>query len=302
MRVVIALGGNALLRRGEAMTAANQRHNIKLAATAIAQVIVAGHEVVVTHGNGPQVGLMALQDMAYEHDLASPLDVLGAESEGMIGYVIEQELGNMLPDEADIAVLLTQIEVDPADPAFRTPTKPIGPQYSRKEADELTSSRGWAMIPDGAHFRRAVPSPAPRRILETGVVRLLVEHDVTVICAGGGGIPVVRRGDGSYAGLEAVIDKDHASRLLANELHAQALLLLTDIDGVYLGWGTAQQRRLQRVTPGELATYSFAEGSMAPKVKAAIDFVTAGGDFAAIGRLEDALAMLDHRAGTIIEA
>jgi carbamate kinase len=302
MRVVIALGGNALLRRGEAMTAENQRHNIKLAATAIAQVIAAGHEVVVTHGNGPQVGLMALQDLAYDRDLASPLDVLGAESEGMIGYVIEQELGNMLPDEADIAVLLTQIEVDLADPAFRMPTKPIGPQYSRKEANELTSQRGWAMIPDGAHFRRAVPSPAPRRILETGVVRLLVEHGVTVICAGGGGIPVVRRKDGSYAGLEAVIDKDHASRLLANNLGAQALLLLTDIDGVYLGWGTAQRRRLQQVTPGELAAYSFAAGSMAPKVMAAVDFVTAGGDFAVIGRLEDALAMLDHRAGTVIEA
>lgn len=302
MRVVIALGGNALLRRGEAMTAENQRHNVKLAATAIAQVIDSGHEVVITHGNGPQVGLMALQDLAYNRDLASPLDVLGAESEGMIGYIIEQELGNLLPDERDIAVLLTQIEVDPADTAFRMPTKPIGLQYSRKEADELISSRGWAMIQDGTHFRRAVPSPAPQRVLEAGVIRLLAEHDVIVVCAGGGGIPVVRKKDGSFAGIEAVIDKDHASRLLANDLHAHALLLLTDIDGVYLGWGTAQSKRLARVALGELTSYSFAEGSMAPKVRAACDFVAAGGNFAAIGRLEDALALLNRRAGTIIEA
>jgi carbamate kinase len=302
MRVVIALGGNALLRRAEAMTAENQRRNVKLAATSIAQVIAAGHEVVVTHGNGPQVGLMALQDFAYDRDLASPLDVLGAESEGMIGYIIEQELGNLLPEQQDIAVLLTQIEVDPEDPAFVMPAKPIGPQYSQKEAGELISSRGWAMISDGAHFRRAVPSPSPLRILEAGVIGLLVEHDVIVICAGGGGIPVVRRKDDSFAGIEAVIDKDHASRLLANDLHADALLMLTDVDGVYLGWGTAQSKRLQRAMPDELAAYSFAAGSMAPKVKAARDFVIEGGDFAAIGRIEDALAMLDRRAGTIIEA
>jgi carbamate kinase len=302
MRVVIALGGNALIRRGEQMTSENQRHNVKRAAAAIAQVIKAGHEAIITHGNGPQVGLMALQDEAYDKALASPLDVLGAETVGMIGYMIEQELGNVLQDKREIAVLLTQIEVDPADPAFLIPTKPIGPVYSKKEAEALAASRGWAVVPDGSHFRRAVPSPQPKRILEAGVVRLLVEHHVIVICLGGGGVPVIRGKDGNYTGVEAIIDKDHASRLLANDLHANALLMLTDIDGVYLGWGTAQRKRLQQATPAELRSYDFASGSMGPKVQAAADFVSAGGDFAGIGRLEDALEILNHHAGTIIEA
>jgi carbamate kinase len=302
MRVVIALGGNALIRRGEQMTSENQRHNVKRAAAAIAQVIKAGHEVIVTHGNGPQVGLMALQDEAYDKALASPLDVLGAETVGMIGYMIEQELGNVLPDESKIAVLLTQIEVDPTDPAFLKPTKPIGPVYSRKEAETLSASRGWAIMPDGSHFRRAVSSPQPKRILEVGVIKLLVDHHVTVICLGGGGVPVIRSKDGNYTGVEAIIDKDHASRLLANDLHANALLMLTDIDGVYLGWGTAQRKRLQQVTPADVKDYTFASGSMGPKVQAAADFVSAGGDFAGIGRLEDALEVLNHHAGTIIEA
>jgi carbamate kinase len=302
MRVVIALGGNALIRRGEQMTSENQRHNVKRAAAAIAQVIEAGHEVIVTHGNGPQVGLMALQDEAYDKALASPLDVLGAETVGMIGYMIEQELGNVLPDRSEIAVLLTQIEVDPADPAFQKPTKPIGPIYSKKEAEKLSAARGWTIMPDGSHFRRVVPSPQPKRILEAGVIRLLVEHHVTVICVGGGGVPVIRGKDGHYSGIEAIIDKDHASRLLGNDLHANALLMLTDIDGVYLGWGTAQRKRLQQVTPAELKGYAFASGSMGPKVQAAADFVSAGGDFAGIGRLEDALDILNHRAGTIVEA
>jgi carbamate kinase len=302
MRVVIALGGNALIRRGEPMTIENQRHNVKRAATAIGQVVAAGHQVIVTHGNGPQVGLMALQDAAHDSTLASPLDVLGAETEGMIGYLIEQELGNVLPNERDIAVLLTQIEVDVADPAFQMPSKPVGPIYSKKEAETLSASHGWTIMPDGAHFRRSVPSPQPKRILETGVIRLLVEHDVIVICTGGGGIPVIRRRDDSYHGVEAVIDKDHASRLLANELHAHALLMLTDVDGVYLGWGTAQRKRLQQSTPADMMAYSFPVGSMGPKVQAASDFISNGGEFAGIGRLEDALDILNHRAGTIIEA
>jgi carbamate kinase len=302
MRVVIALGGNALIRRGEQMTSENQRHNVKRAAAAIAQVIKAGHEVIITHGNGPQVGLMALQDEAYDKALASPLDVLGAETVGMIGYMIEQELGNALHDESEIAVLLTQIEVDLADPAFLKPTKPIGPIYSKKEAEALSVSKGWTIVPDGSHFRRAVPSPQPKRILEVGVIKLLVDHHVTVICLGGGGVPVIRSKDGNYTGVEAIIDKDHASRLLGTDLHANALLMLTDIDGVYLGWGTAQRKRLQQVTPAELRNYDFASGSMGPKVQAAADFVSADGDFAGIGRLEDALEILNHHAGTIIEA
>jgi len=240
--------------------------------------------------------------MAYDQALASPVDVLGAETEGMIGYLIEQELGNVISAPNRIATLLTQVEVDASDPAFRKPSKPIGPLYGSKEATALAEKHGWVMVPDGSHFRRAVPSPQPKRILEIGVIRLLIEHDVTVICTGGGGIPVVKRKDGSYAGVEAVIDKDHASGLLAREIDADALLMLTDVDGVYLGWGTAQQRRLESVKPGELMSYAFAAGSMGPKARAAADFVSGGGKMAGIGRLEDALGILNRSAGTHIVA
>jgi len=300
MRVVIALGGNALLKRGETMTTEHQRENVKSAVAAIAKVIEAGHEVIVTHGDGPQIGLLALQETAYDQALASPLDVLGAKAEGMIGYIIEQELDNLLAAEHDIAVLLTQIEVDPEDPAFKTPTKPIGPQYTKQAADLIAAAKGWSMIADGNSFRRVVASPAPVRILESAVIELLVGHGVIVICAGGGGIPVIRKDDDSFVGVEAVIDKDHASRLLANSLHADALLMLTDTDGVYLDWGTPQAKRLELTSPRELAVYTFAEGSMAPKIKAACDFLSGGGKFAGIGRPEDALAITERRAGTII--
>ncbi|MFN0194752.1 MAG: carbamate kinase [Aestuariivirga sp.] len=301
MRVVVALGGNAILKRGEPMTAENQRSNVRRAAASIAQVIKAGHDVIVTHGNGPQIGLMALQDLAHDQALASPADVLGAETEGMLGYLIAQELGNALPAAKAIAALLTQIEVDVADPAFQNPTKPIGPLYGTVEATALTARHGWVMVPDGAHFRRAMPSPRPKRILDIAVIRLLADNGVTIICAGGGGIPVVRRKDGSHIGIEAVIDKDHASGLLARETGARALLLLTDVDGVYLDWGTAQQRRLASATPGELSPHIFASGSMGPKAAAAIEFASAGGVIAGIGRLEDALAILDQRAGTVVK-
>ncbi|MEP7173228.1 MAG: carbamate kinase [Aestuariivirga sp.] len=302
MRVVIALGGNAILKRSEPQTAENQRQNVRRAAEAIGQVIAAGHEVIVTHGNGPQVGLMALQDLAYDQSVASPLDMLGAETEGMIGYLIEQELGNAISPQLEVATLLTQVEVDATDPAFQNPSKQIGPVYGKKEASDVAAKHGWVMVPDGSHFRRAVPSPQPKRILEIGVIRLLIEHGVIVICTGGGGIPVVQRNDGSYVGVEAVIDKDHASGLLAHQINADALLMLTDVDGIYLGWGTAQQRRLESVKPDELNSYSFAAGSMAPKVKAAIEFVSGGRRMAGIGRLEDALEILKRRAGTVIEA
>jgi carbamate kinase len=300
MRVVIALGGNALLKRGEVMSAENQLHNVMHAASAIGHIIADGHEVIVTHGNGPQIGLLALQNATLEKAQALPLDVMGAETDGMIGYMIEQELGNVLSDETEIAVLLTQIEVSASDPAFKLPTKPIGPIYSKNEAEILAARNGWQIIPDGSHYRRAVASPQPKRILELNAIRLLVEHGVTVICVGGGGIPVVRCNDGAYRGVEAVIDKDHASRLLANEIKANALIMLTDIDGVYLGWGTAQRKRLQRATPAEMKNYSFAAGSMEPKVSAAADFVNNGGDFAGIGRLEDAFGILKQESGTII--
>lgn len=300
MRVVIALGGNAILKRGEPMTTENQRTNIKRAALAISRVISAGHSVTITHGNGPQIGLLALQNMAYDEALASPIDVLGSETAGMIGYMIEQELSNLLPSKSEVATLLTRIEIDADDPAFKTPSKPIGPVYGKKEADALATKHKWVMMPDGSHFRRAVASPHPKRILEIGVIRLLIKYGVTVICSGGGGIPVVKQNDGNFSGVEAVIDKDHASCLLAHEVKADALLLLTDVDGVYLGWGTAQQQRIATATPVQLKAYSFANGSMAPKIEAAVDFVTHGGTMAGIGCLDDALTILNRSAGTVI--
>jgi carbamate kinase len=298
MRIVVALGGNALLARGEALTIANQRRTVRRAAQALAP-LAATHELVITHGNGPQVGLLALQSVAYQPNEAYPLDVLDAESEGMIGYLIEQELGNALPARR-CATLLTQVEIAAEDPAFRAPSKPIGPVYPEAEARRLAAARTWAIAPDGAGFRRVVASPRPRRILELGVIELLLRQGVIVICAGGGGIPVVRRADGSLVGVEAVIDKDLASSLLARELKADALLLLTDVDGVYLDWGRANARRLGQATPAELRRHVFAPGSMGPKVAAACEFVEAGGAIAAIGRLDDAAALLAGQAGTRI--
>jgi carbamate kinase len=271
MRIVIALGGNALLKRGEPLTTGNQRRNVQRAVAALAPLARA-HQLVITHGNGPQVGLLASQGSG------DPLDVLDAETEGQIGYLIEQELANHLAGRR-CAALLTQIEVDPRDPAFTNPTKPIGPVYDRTEAERLARERGWTVAADGAYFRRVVASPRPQRILELPVIELLVEQGVIVICTGGGGIPVVRRADGGYAGVEAVIDKDLASSLLARELRADALLLLTDVDAVYRGFGTPQAEPIRQITPAELRKLPFAPGSMAPKVEAACEFVEAAGGF-----------------------
>lgn len=298
MRIVIALGGNALLRRSESPTAANQRRNVRIAAEALAP-IARRHDLVISHGNGPQVGLLALQGAACKPDETYPLDILDAETEGMIGYLIEQELGNLLPDRR-CATLLTQIEVDPNDPAFGHPDKPIGPVYSEIEALRLAQERGWSVARDGAHFRRVVPSPAPNRIFELSVIELLVSQGVIVICAGGGGIPTVRREDGSLIGVEAVIDKDLASALLARELKADALLMLTDVDAVYRDWGTPSARAIRRITPQALRELDFAPGSMGPKVRAACEFVEQTGGMAGIGQLSDALAILDGGAGTVI--
>lgn len=300
MRVVIALGGNAILKRGEPMTIANQRLNVKSAAKAIAKVVDAGHEVVITHGNGPQVGLMALQDLAYDPALASPIDCLVAETQGLIGYLLQQELSNATGGKKEFATILTQIEVDLADVAFNQPSKPIGPLYNKSEAAAMTGKYGWTMMPDGDHLRRAVPSPKPKRIFEVNTIELLLKNGLTTICVGGGGIPVALREGGNYYGVEAVIDKDYASGLLARELKADALLLLTDVDGVYVGWGTPQQQRLATAKPDQLRAYTFATGSMAPKVEAAIDFVIGGGHMVGIGRLEDVFEILERRAGTII--
>lgn len=301
MLVVIALGGNALLRRNEPPTAETQRANVKRAATAIAEVVKAGHRVVICHGNGPQVGLLALQAAAYKPDEAYPLDVLGAETEGMIGYLIEQELENELTSGPRVATLLTQVEVDPKDPAFGSPSKPIGPVYEKEEAERLAGARGWRMAPDGQKYRRVVPSPVPRHIPDLGIIQLLIDQGVIVICAGGGGIPVIRRSDGSLVGIEAVIDKDHAGALLAKELGADAFLMLTDVEGVYLDWAKPGQKLIRRVPPELLQQIEFASGSMGPKVKAACEFVNAIGGVAGIGPMEQALAVLEGRRGTIIE-
>ncbi len=298
MKVIVALGGNALLRRGEPMTSANQRENVKRAAASIAKLVASGHQVTVTHGNGPQIGLLALQSAAYGVDSAFPLDLLGAETEGMIGYLIEQELENALGQGHQVATLLTQVEVDARDPAFNNPTKPVGPVYEETEARKLARERGWVVKADGAKFRRVVPSPKPVHIPDTAIIKLLLDHDVTVICAGGGGIPVVRRDDGSLVGVEAVIDKDAASSLLASDIETDALLMLTDVDRVYLNWDTPEQEGLGKVSPGELRQHEFAAGSMQPKVDAACRFVMQTGGVAGIGRLEDASAILDGRAGT----
>lgn len=300
MRVVVALGGNALLRRGQPLSAENQRVNAKVAAKAIVGIIVAGHQVVISHGNGPQVGLLALQNAAYKEGSSYPLDVLSAESIGMIGYIIEQELDNLLPEGKLTGTLLTQIEVDPKDPGFDKPTKPIGPVYDEVEAIAIGKARGWVMGQDGNKFRRLVASPLPKRIFQIEVIRLLVDHGVTVICVGGGGIPAIRQTDGSYTGIEAVIDKDHASAFLARALKADALLMLTDVAAVFRDFGTDHAVPLARLTPYDAANLALPEGSMAPKVAAACDFVNGGGKLAGIGRLEDAVAILNGTAGTLV--
>ncbi len=297
MLVVAAVGGNAILQRGQPLTAEAQRANVKTAAEALAGIVRAGHQLIVTHGNGPQVGLLALQGAAYKPDEAYPLDVLGAETEGMIGYLIEQELENALGHDHAVATLLTQVIVDAGDPAFGQPTKFVGPVYAKAEAGTRAKAAGWSIAQDGDHWRRVVPSPKPLEIPDLRVVRLLLDQDVIVICAGGGGIPVLRRPDGSLIGVEAVIDKDAASALLAADIGADALLLLTDVDAVYQGFGTDAATPLRHLTPDEGRALDMPKGSMGPKVRAACDFADRGG-VAGVGRLADALAILDGTAGT----
>ncbi len=299
MRVVAALGGNALLRRGEPMTAEKQRANVAVAARALLPIALE-HDLVLTHGNGPQVGLLSLQNAAYKPEEEYPLDILDAETEGMIGYLLEQELGNLLPPGRPMATILTRIVVDPADPAFAHPTKPIGPVYERGEAERLAAVRAWAIAPDGKGWRRVVPSPQPVRILEIGVIDLLVREKVIVVCAGGGGIPVEQGPDGGYIGIEAVIDKDFAGALLATSLHADAFLMLTDVDAVYADWGTPEAWPIRRASPDAMDEHTFAAGSMSPKVEAACRFVRANSGFAAIGSLSDAARMLRGEAGTVV--
>ncbi|WP_371646736.1 MULTISPECIES: carbamate kinase [unclassified Streptomyces] len=301
-RVAVALGGNALLRRGEAMTSENQRVNVAVACAQLAK-IAAGVDLIVSHGNGPQIGLLALEGAAYKPVPPYPLDVLGAETQGMVGYLIELELRNRLGPTQSVATVLTITEVDPSDPAFDAPSKPIGPQYSDAEAAELEREHGWRFARDGGRLRRVVPSPVPRRVLEADQIGALLATGCVVVCAGGGGVPTARGTDGALTGVEAVVDKDQASALLAQDLDADLLVMATDTAGEFLGFGTADQQLISRAHPDALLKrYSaqFAAGSMLPKVAAACSFVRATGREAVIGALADIEALVDGSAGTRI--
>jgi carbamate kinase len=301
MRVVVALGGNALLRRGEPMTIENQVSNVSLACSHLAPLSET-HDLVISHGNGPQIGLLALEGAAYTPVPPYPLDVLGAETQGMVGYLIERELRNRLSPDRAIATLLTMIEVDPDDPAFSRPTKPIGPVYTESEAAEH-SEGGWTFRPDGDGMRRVVPSPAPRKIVEHSQVHALVDAGCIVICAGGGGIPTAQDRDGRMYGIEAVIDKDLASCVLAIDVGADIFVMATDTPAACLGFGTAAQRTITTAHPDALLgehSNEFAEGSMLPKVTAACNFARESGKAAVIGQLADIEAMVAGTAGTRI--
>jgi carbamate kinase len=298
MKLVVALGGNALLRRGQSLSAENQLDNIRRAAGQLARVAV-DHQLVLTHGNGPQVGLLALQSAAYAAVDTYPLDVLGAQTDGMIGYLLEQELANLLPAWHTVTTLLTRVEVNPNDPAFARPTKPIGPIYTQQESQQISAAKHWTMAPDGDAFRRVVASPQPVRVLGLDPIRWLLQRGALVIAAGGGGIPVARSADGhSLQGVEAVIDKDLCSGLLARELEADCLLIATDVAAVYLDWGQPSQRAIGKISPRALAQHIFPAGSMGPKVEAAIKFTVATGNRAVIGSLEQIEGMLAGHAGT----
>ena len=300
MRVVLALGGNALLRRGEPLEAELQKRNLMRVAKTLAS-LAKRHEIVITHGNGPQVGLLALQAAAYKEVQPYPLDVLGAESEGMIGYLIEQTLSSELPGR-EMATLLTQVEVDATDPAFRAPTKPIGPVYREIEVQQFATRTQWTFVRDGSGFRRAVASPEPRRIREINVIKLLVNSGVVVICAGGGGIPVIATASGELRGVEAVIDKDLSAAFLAEAIDADALLLLTDVSAVWTAWPASEGRPIGRTTSAQLRAMTFEPGSMAPKVEAACRFAERTQRPAGIGAVDHAEAILQGETGTFVAA
>ena len=295
--VVVALGGNALLRRGEPLEADVQRRNIETAVKTISEIAKV-YNVVLVHGNGPQVGLLALQGLEYKKVNPYPLDVLGSETQGMIGYMLMQEFKNYLPNR-NISCMLTQMTVDPNDPAFADPTKPIGPIYKEAEARELAEKFHWIVKPDGQHFRRVVPSPRPTGIVEHDAITQLIDAGHLVICTGGGGIPV-KKENGKLVGVEAVIDKDMSAAFLAKQLDADALLILTDADAVYLDWGKPTQHALRSTTPSELAMFEFDAGSMGPKIEASCEFIEQGGKVVGIGALEDGLQILQGQAGTNI--
>lgn len=298
MKVVVALGSTALARRGEALDAEVQRQNVARAAGAIS-AIAKMHSVVLTHGGSPQIALLAMQSDAYAALKPYPLDMLGAETEGMIGYLFEQELRNLLPGKHVITVL-TQVEVNRNDPAFRRPSKPIGPPLDEMEADRLANAHDWTISQEGMKWRRMVASPEPLRILELPAIKVLSDAGVLVVCAGGGGIPVAASPKGGMHGVEAVIEKDLSAALLAHQLKADALLLLTDVEAVYENWGLKGAMPIGETSPGEMRKINFAASSMRPKVEAACRFIESGGSFAGIGNIEDAGQILLGQRGTIV--
>jgi carbamate kinase len=299
VRVVVALGGNALLQRGEPPDSEVQAHHITAAVEALAP-IVRDHKLVVTHGNGPQIGLLALEsarDPSLSHPY--PLDVLGAQTQGMVGYWLLQALENVAPDR-QVACVVTQTLVSSDDPAWGAPTKFIGPVYGEAEATRLAGERGWQIRADGDRWRRVVASPTPLAVVEDPLIELLLAQGVVVVCAGGGGAPVVRDRDGRLQGVEAVVDKDRTSAILAVSVKADALLLLTDVAGVVDGFGTPDATLLRRTTAARLRQLDLPAGSMGPKVAALCEFAETTGQFAAIGSLDDAEAVLRGDSGTSV--
>lgn len=296
MKIVIALGGNAILNRGEPLEAINQIQHIQAAVTVIAK-IAQEHEVILCHGNGPQVGLLVLENEHYQEITPYPLDVLVAETQGMLGYWLQRELKNQLPD-TEVVTLLNQVIVDPYDPAFHNPSKFIGPQYPVDKLKQL-EQRGWSMRLDNNMARRVVPSPQPQAIVELNTIAELSSKGHIVICGGGGGIPVIEETE-KLKGVEAVIDKDHTAALIAEKLDADCLLILTDVDGIYQNWNTPQQKLIRKISAEALAQHHLAKGSMGPKVEACCDYVKQTGNAAAIGLLSEAQAILSGNAGTHI--
>lgn len=298
MRIVVAVGGNAILKRGAPMTVANQRESIAVACGPIAKLAL-DNDLVVSHGNGPQVGLLALQAAAYDDDSSYPFDVLGAQTEGMIGYLIEQELGNQLGNDRNIATVLTRTVVDADDEAFTRPTKFVGPIYDQATAQAMAAAHGWDIGSDGNSYRRVVPSPLPQRILHLPPIEWLLQEGCVVICAGGGGIPtLVDPATGTVRGVEAVIDKDLASAVLARDLGAHLLIIATDVLGVFEDWGLDTQRLIGLAHPDYLDASKFAAGSMGPKVAAAINFARSGQGDAVIGALDEIDGLIAGTAGT----
>lgn len=302
MRIVAALGGNALQRRGERMSEDRLRENVHTAVAALAPIARAGHELVITHGNGPQVGMIALQNEAGPEEGRCALDILGAQSQGMIGYLVEQAMRNVLGGSRPVATLLTQVVVDARDPAFTHPSKPIGLHYEEGQAREKERTQGWAMMRDGARWRRAVASPQPLDIPDVVLIETLSRQGIVAICLGGGGVPVVRLEDGSLQGVEAVVDKDLASSLLAQKIRADVLLLLTDVDAVYEDWGKSNSRPLREADAALLDPQRYEAGTMRPKIAAAKSFALATGKSCTIGALEDAVALMQGVRGTVVSS